>query len=722
MQHSSVVDRGRRPSAATRRKSPGFSRAWCCSFAAAPGSPDPRAAPSPKPHVKPVCTGSPSPSAKRIIDPRRILSPGRVSPLPQTPSPPPLDPPPGNRSPPLSRPEPPSPVARVSPTERRLDLRLSLKGKDGKVLVLELDSKVLCESSSFFAAMVLEARRKVSDVSTECRKIEVAGVEDLVVFKETIELMYEKDATQWLMNAGVSRAIGILEVSSTIMFDRGVTSCLKYLEAVPWSESEEEKLKSLFTRCVFDEEVSRDVLARLGEQGPNKSEDLAVRLIQSVASGTNSNARRELQSLVNGLLSKSSVYQKDPAGLNKENLYNICDSCLNSLVELFEEASDSVPACQTPKSKETKPLVERVSKEAENLNWLLEILIDKQMGEDFVGLWANQAQLIMMHERASPMIRYELSRISASVFIALGKGKVQCKGEVRSSVLLSWFAPMLLDFGWLQRCSKGLDMRMLEEGLGQALLTLPLKQQQSLFVEWFQCFSLKGTECPNLGKAFQHTVGLGSGTFLQTPFGFHSSLAASKPSFSLVYESEFSPSSRSFSSRGLFGSMASGDLEEKFSVLEVGADPLCNGSTSSSGNGVMGVDDDGAQITCFSEDVHDVVIHFQIIRLSKQIFVWIGCNSAKFGHMHAAAPTRPMNTVSVASLLGGGANSTGSSIARRLALKTGVNVVLACNIPNSKDSPMLEAAAERKLMEKLRTLGYITRPASQNTSVQPRNN
>ncbi|KAM0940586.1 putative BTB/POZ domain-containing protein [Dioscorea sansibarensis] len=501
MQHSSVVDRGRRSSAAAHRKSPGFSRAWCCSFAAAPGSPDPRSAPSPKPHSKPLSTGSPSPSAKRIIDPRRILSPGRVSPLPQTPSPPPLDPVPDNRSPPPSRPEPPSPVARVSTTERGLDLRLSLKGKDGKVLVLELDSRVLCESSSFFAAMVLEARRKVSDMSTDCRKIEVGGVEDLGVFKETIELMYEKDAMRWLMNAGVSRVIGILEVSSTVMFDRGVISCLKYLEAVPWSESEEEKLKILFTKCVFDEEVSKDVLARLGEQGQGKSEELAVRLIQSVASGMNCNARKELQSLVNGLLSKSSVYQKDPAGLNKESLYNVCYSCLNSLIELFEEASGSIPS--GPKSKETKPLVERVSKEVENLNWLLEILIEKQMAEDFVCLWANQAQLIMLHQRASPMIRYELSRVSASVFIALGKGKVQCKGDTRMSVLLAWFTPMLMDFGWLQRCSKGLDMRMLEEGLGQALLTLPLKQQQTLFVEWFQCFSLKGTECPNLGKAFQ---------------------------------------------------------------------------------------------------------------------------------------------------------------------------------------------------------------------------
>ncbi|KAG6510688.1 hypothetical protein ZIOFF_028716 [Zingiber officinale] len=48
----------------------------------------------------------------------------------------------------------------------------------------------------------------------------------------------------------------------------------------------------------------------------------------------------------------------------------------------------------------------------------------------------------------------------------------------------------------------GLDMRKLEESLGQVILTLTLKQQEVLFAEWFGCFAKHGTECPNLSKAF----------------------------------------------------------------------------------------------------------------------------------------------------------------------------------------------------------------------------
>ncbi|XP_052202852.1 uncharacterized protein LOC127808370 isoform X1 [Diospyros lotus] len=124
-------------------------------------------------------------------------------------------------------------------------------------------------------------------------------------------------------------------------------------------------------------------------------------------------------------------------------------------------------------------------------------------------------------------------------------------------------------------------------------------------------------------------------------------------------------------------------------------------------------DGGGIQVTCFTEVMDDVTLHFQIISLHKQIYAWIGCNSAKFGHLYAAAPTPPNSTVSVTNLLGGTSDNTGSSVARRLVHKTGLNVLLACNIP--KNSPTLEAAAEKKLVQKLINLGYV-RPKSKGSS------
>ncbi|XP_040377804.1 BTB/POZ domain-containing protein At2g13690-like [Oryza brachyantha] len=501
-----------------RRRGAALPRGWCCSFAAAPQSPEHRALsaasggggggesgarklPPKSPSVPSSFQSSPSSRLAGLIDPRRILSPGRVSPI---------DP---DGSPAVAvgvtleedavpREEQSAAVPFVAVREeqeeeegRGLDLKLCLRGRDGRGVVMDLDSTVLCESSAFFAAMAPPPEATVGGGS---KRIEVDGVENVEAFKETVELMFEPDPMRWFVRAGVSRAIGVLEVSSSIMFDRGIKSCLEYIEAVPWNESEEERLKNLFSRCTFDEAVSKDVLARLKPQCQSSSDDVTVHLIHSVTSSTNAGARKEMQSLVNGLLSKSSVYQKDLSGINKSSLYQICCSCLNSLLEHFKEDlhADKIV-------RDSKPMIERVSKQTENLNWLFDILVNNDMAEEFVELWAKQEDLIRMHGQASAMFRYELSRISAHVFIALGKGKVQCPSDLRSQLFHGWFSPMLMDFGWLQRCSKGLDMRMLEDNLGQALLTLPLQQQQSLFEEWFQCFASRGTECPNLSRAFQ---------------------------------------------------------------------------------------------------------------------------------------------------------------------------------------------------------------------------
>ncbi|KAK8672838.1 hypothetical protein V6N13_111197 [Hibiscus sabdariffa] len=519
-------------------------RSWCCTFNAPPPSPEnphlsqryhsnksncksklgpQKADPLSKFTTSISVPNSPQSSKSELsivgrMDPRRILSPGRVSPIDHadsleedrhsshaTPSAAAVDSVPRSRSQSFrAKIESPDAHSSLDPSRveegggEAYDVRLNLKRKNGEVMVLELNSAVLASNSEVFAGLIAGSSGKKM-----CR-IEVPEVENLGVFRETIELMFEEDIAKRLIKIGVNRAIDTLEVAAGIMFRRGVLSCLKYLEAVPWTEHEEEKLRSLFTRFKFDDATSRDILARLySQQSTDTLQNLARHLVSSITTCSDTNARNELKSLVKGLLSKSSVYEKEQPDINKEDFYSVCQSCLSVLVNLFEEASDAIPHERTGKKEMGKPLIARISRQVDNLNWLLEILLDRQMAEEFVDLWAHQGNLLKLHERASPMVRYELSRVSAILFIAMGTGKLHCCWEARSGLLQAWFGPMLLDFGWLQRCRKGLDMKALEEAMGQTLLTLPLKQQYVLFMEWFRCFSKNGTECPNLSKAFQ---------------------------------------------------------------------------------------------------------------------------------------------------------------------------------------------------------------------------
>jgi hypothetical protein len=102
------------------------------------------------------------------------------------------------------------------------DVRMSLRGKNGGCIVLELNSVVLCANSEVFAGLIADYRKGSSSSncsggsSNKMCRIEVPEVDNLGVFRETIELMFEDDVPKKLLNIGVYRSIDVLEV--TIFF------------------------------------------------------------------------------------------------------------------------------------------------------------------------------------------------------------------------------------------------------------------------------------------------------------------------------------------------------------------------------------------------------------------------------------------------------------------------------------------------------------------------
>lgn len=89
-------------------------------------------------------------------------------------------------------------------------------------MALELNSEVLSSNSELFAGLITQYRKGAvgggSSGSKMCR-IEVPDVENLSVFREAIELMFEDDdITKRLFRIGVYRVIDVLEVSAHFLF------------------------------------------------------------------------------------------------------------------------------------------------------------------------------------------------------------------------------------------------------------------------------------------------------------------------------------------------------------------------------------------------------------------------------------------------------------------------------------------------------------------------
>lgn len=267
---------------------------------------------------------------------------------------------------------------------------------------------------------------------------------------------------------------------------------MEYLEAAPWAEDEEEKVASLLSELRL--EAAGEVLKRVstevtsGNEEGNDNEEVLLKLIRVVLEGKDEKARREMKGLVSKMLRENSS-QND---LRKESLYSACDDCLQLLSHHFLRAAAS-----------DMDDVGQIARQADNLHWILDILIDRQIAEDFLKIWASQSELSEAHSKVPAVHRFEVSRVTARLFVGIGKGQLLASKDVRCLLLKTWLVPFYDDFSWMRRASKGLDRHLIEDGLSNTILTLPLSWQQDILLAWFNRFLNSGEDCPNIQRGFE---------------------------------------------------------------------------------------------------------------------------------------------------------------------------------------------------------------------------
>ncbi|KAE8727301.1 BTB/POZ domain-containing protein [Hibiscus syriacus] len=258
-----------------------------------------------------------------------------------------------------------------------------------------------------------------------------------------------------------------LEVSMAIGFDAGVLSCLEYLEAAPWAEDDEEKVVSLLAELRLENVGVGEVLKRVYVEITNETdeyddnEQVLLKLLHVVLEGKDEKARCEMKRLVFKMLRENSPPSADLRGASQ------------------------------------------IARQADNLLWILDILIDRRIGEDFLKTWASQSELSDALSKVPVAHRYEISRVTARLFVGIEKGQLLASKEVRYLLLQTWLVPFYDDFGWMRRTSKFLDQHLIEDGLSNTILTLPLAWQQEILLAWCDRFLNSGEDCPNIQKCFE---------------------------------------------------------------------------------------------------------------------------------------------------------------------------------------------------------------------------
>uniref|UniRef100_A0A2P2NHB4 BTB/POZ domain-containing protein At3g50780-like n=1 Tax=Rhizophora mucronata TaxID=61149 RepID=A0A2P2NHB4_RHIMU len=149
------------------------------------------------------------------------------------------------------------------------------------------------------------------------------------------------------------------------------------------------------------------------------------------------------------------------------------------------------------------PVMKQIALEADNISWLLEILSDRHSADEFALMWANQQELAILHTKLPIVSRYRISYITARLFVGIGRGEVLPSKDTRHLLLQTWLEPLINDYSWLLHGSRSFDRKVVEEGIGRTILTLPLENQQSILLGWLGTFLKSGDNCPNLQRAFE---------------------------------------------------------------------------------------------------------------------------------------------------------------------------------------------------------------------------
>ncbi|KAL2328680.1 hypothetical protein Fmac_022107 [Flemingia macrophylla] len=384
----------------------------------------------------------------------------------------------------------------AEPSLRGGDVRVAVVGRDGFRVSMEARKAVLADRSRFFA----EKFGCDGGGFSHSVEITISDCDDVQVYVEAVVLMHSPDLKPRLrqMCQGVPQILSLLKVSAAIMFDLGVVSCLEYLESFPWTEDEQEEVMSQLERLQLHDSATEVLLRVSSDPSPaDSADDIFLNLLSGVLQAKDHKARREMKAMLSRLFKENASNDSCRLDVSKDTLYHLCHKCISSLLLCLSEAATG------DERPNRTAIMSDITREADNIQWIVDILIDKKMGDEFVKIWAEQKELAALHSKVATVYRHEISRITAQVCIGIGRGHILVPKEIRFSLLSTWLEALYDDFGWMRRASRAVDRKLVEDGLSQTILTLPLLQQQAVLLNWFDRFLNKGDDCPNIQKAFE---------------------------------------------------------------------------------------------------------------------------------------------------------------------------------------------------------------------------
>ncbi|KAK8969024.1 BTB/POZ domain-containing protein [Platanthera guangdongensis] len=286
------------------------------------------------------------------------------------------------------------------------------------------------------------------------------------------------------------------------------TSCVRYLEAVPWDEKEEEEILKIVP-ALGDSATA--ILARIQPVDPNATKNVLISAIHFATS-----AERSFPPFVAGELKISAQEQVEYMLLEDNNAcYVTVDeevrsearTGLGKLLANLEAELSAIPVVSE----------QRVVRCLTDLEWMCSILTKMDMMSDFVASWAEISDRVLAvveddkYSSGLWEVKVKVIELVGKALDAVGYGSVVLPAASRVRFVTTWLPYLRKMKPMLDSMSEGdesfahkLDgdlCQNIEGAIVSLILALPGGDQADILGEWMQ--RTEELKFPDLSEAFE---------------------------------------------------------------------------------------------------------------------------------------------------------------------------------------------------------------------------
>ncbi|KAI8535895.1 hypothetical protein RHMOL_Rhmol10G0210300 [Rhododendron molle] len=394
------------------------------------------------------------------------------------------------------------------------DVVVRLRTQEGRDEWVYCHSYVLISNSKYFSDRLSEnwPTCQILD-SRNC--VEVYCQEsDLDYHINVLRLFYDINVCSVTdMCHGVRNALGVLRVANELGCPQIIASCVDYLEAVSWEETEEEEILRTIPGMGSQAEP---ILARLQPVNTTAIVRIflaAIRFATSSPCPSLTDLKTSAQEQLEYMLTED---DDAPLLTADDQIKSEVSECINSLFTRFTSLLESL-VCKTEEPVSETGKLQLFQSYLTDLSWACQILVKLEIMREFIMKWMEASDnIVKAVDQASPEAdilesRLKIVEITAKILEPIAYGTIILPTAKRLKMVKVWLPFTRIVKPLIDAASadgeEGLALKMdgelwqsLESAFVSIILALPSGDQAEILTGWLQNEHIR---YPDLTEAFE---------------------------------------------------------------------------------------------------------------------------------------------------------------------------------------------------------------------------